>query len=525
MAKIKPLVLIVMDGFGVTIPSEGNAVSIAKKPVFDNLINNYPSATVQASGEMVGLPWGEVGNSEVGHMNIGAGRVMYQDLPRIDKSIVDGSFYKNDKILEAVEHVKKNKSSLHIMGLTSSGGIHSHINHLFALLKLAKKNRLKNVFVHCFMDGRDVPQDSGIDYIKDLQKKMKKLRVGKIASMSGRFYAMDRDENWDRIKKAYDVMVSGQGESRTDPVNALEYSYEKNIFDNKFEPVFFTKKGKPIGLIGENDACINFDYRSDRARLISQVFIDKEFNEFDRKKDFKNLHFVSLTDYGIRDFPNIAYPVQKVSNSLGKVISDNGLKQLRIAETEKYAHVTMFFNGGVIDPFPGEERQLIPSPAVESYDQIPEMSVRQVTDRLISVIGNYDFVLLNFANPDMLGHTGNISATVQGLQIMDECIGRIVKKVFSLDGKLIITADHGNADVMLNLQSGKVVKDHTVNPVPVILASKDLKRNNPPSNNTIEELSIKTPAGVLSDVAVSALDMMDLKKPNEMTGISLVDLI
>ncbi len=525
MSNIKPTILIVIDGFGITIPSEGNAITLAKKPVLDSLIAKYPSATIQASGETVGLPWGEMGNSEVGHLNIGAGRVMYQDLPRIEKAIADKSFFSNDKFLKIVELIKERGSSLHIMGLTSSGGVHSHINHLYALLEFAKQHRLKKVFVHCFLDGRDVPSDSGIDFISSLNKRMKKLRVGKIASMSGRYYAMDRDDNWIRIQKTYEAMVLGKGESSEDPIKAIETSYQKKVFDSEFVPIFIIKKRKPIGLIEENDVCINFDYRSDRARQISQVFTDQDFKQFERKKDFTNLYFVSMTDYGLDTNIHPAFPIKQVPNTLGEVISKNNLKQLRIAETEKYAHVTMFFNAGIIDPCPGEDRLLIPSPAVDSYDQQPEMSIYQVTEKLLSVIHNYHFVLLNFANPDMLGHTGNIKATVSGIQFMDECLGKIVNKVLALDGQVIITADHGNADVMLNLQTGKVVKDHTINPVPIILVSKKMETNGGTNEKNIEGLSIKTPAGVLSDVTTTTLDLMEIQKPEEMTGISLVNLI
>jgi 2,3-bisphosphoglycerate-independent phosphoglycerate mutase len=439
--------------------------------------------------------------------------------------VADGTFFENEKFLDAVEYLKKNKSSLHIMGLTSSGGVHSHINHLFSLLEFAKKNRLKKVFVHCFMDGRDVPSDSGIDFIRELQKKLKKLRIGKIASMSGRFFAMDRDENWDRVEKAYKVMALGEGNSTEDPVKAIQNSYQNKVYDDQFEPVYIGKKGKPIALIGNKDVCINFDYRSDRARQISMVFADKNFDDFDLKKNFQDLKYITLTDYGLGDRVEIAFPVQKIINSLGEVISKNNLTQLRIAETEKYAHVTMFFNGGIIDPFPGEYRQLIPSPAVESYDLKPEMSAYEVTDRLLSQIEKYDFVLLNFANPDMLGHTGNILATTKGLSSMDECLGKIVKKVLAMEGQLIITADHGNADVMLNLQTEEIVKDHTVNPVPIILVSEALRSKNNTQTKSMDELSLMTPAGVLADVTTTALHMMGINKPAEMTGISLADVI
>lgn len=520
----KPVVIAVLDGYGITLPSKGNAVYLAKKPVIDSLIKHYPCATIQASGELVGLPWGEMGNSEVGHMNIGAGRVMYQDMPKIDKAIVDGSFFDNEKLLRAINHVKKNKSNLHVMGLLSSGGVHSHIRHLYAIMQMAKKHKVKDLFIHAFMDGRDVPPRSGIDFVNELQNKMKKLRIGKIASLSGRYWAMDRDENWDRIQKAFMVMVNGEGETCNSPVKALEDSYKRGIDDENFIPTIVLYKNKPTSLISNNDAVIHFDYRSDRARQMVQAFVNPEFNEFNRKKSFNNLEFVTLTDYGVGYPVDIAYPVEEVPNSLGEIISKNNMKQLRIAETEKFIHVSMFFNCGKIDPFPREDRLLIPSPDVKSYDLKPEMSAYEITEKLLPVLANYDFVLINFANPDMVGHTGIIPAAAKGIEAVDACLGKIIKKVLSIDGSLIITADHGNADVMLNLQTGEVVRDHTTNPVPLILVSNDMRKNIS-SNSKVADLSLEVPVGVLADVAVTALDMMKIVKPPEMTGISLSSVI
>ena len=524
MNSSKPVALIILDGYGVTLPSKGNAISLAKKPVIDDLVRYYPHTLLEASGEVVGLPWGEFGNSEVGHMNLGAGRVMYQDLPRIDKTVQDGSFFSNGVLQGAIKQVKEKGSRLHFVGLVSPGGVHSHIRHLYALLELARKENLKEVYIHAFLDGRDMPPQSGLEIIQELEAKMQELGVGKIASVSGRYYGMDRDENWDRVKKVYDVMVPGRGSTVDSAVAAIEKSYGQKIYDEEFEPVMI-EGGQAIG---GDDAAVHFNYRSDRGRQLAQMFVDPEFSGFERlapaslrdRQNLSNIYFVTFTDFGLpASLPiHIAFPQEKIKNTLGEVLAQSGLKQLRLAETEKYAHVTMFFNCGRIDPFAGEERQLISSPAVKSYTEKPAMSAGEVTDKFLEKVGDYNFTLLNFANADMVGHTGDIPAAIKAIETVDKCLGRIVKKMQSLEGALIVTADHGNADVMLNLQTGEVMKEHTVNPVPCIIVDES-RRNRSSAGSA--DLSMLTPTAVLSDVAPTIIDLMGLQQPPEMTGMSL----
>ncbi|MBU1178254.1 2,3-bisphosphoglycerate-independent phosphoglycerate mutase [Patescibacteria group bacterium] len=522
MKATKPVTLVILDGYGITLPSRGNAVSLAQKPVIDDLVKHYPHTLLEASGEVVGLPWGEFGNSEVGHMNIGAGRVVYQNLPRIDKAIQDGSFFSNEVLQEAVKRVKEKGSRLHLMGLVSPGGVHSHLRHLYALLELAYKEGLPEIYIHAFLDGRDMPPQSGLEIIQELEAKMKELGVGKIASVSGRYYGMDRDENWNRVKKAYDVIVTGRGPTADSAVAAIEKSYGQKVYDEEFEPVMIAG-GQTIG---DDDAIIHFNYRSDRGRQLTQIFVDPEFSGFERGQDFSNLYFVTFTDFGLPTLlpVHIAFPLEKIKNSLGEVLSQQRLKQLRIAETEKYAHVTIFFNCGQMDPFAGEDRQLIPSPGVKSYAEKPEMSAYEVTDKFLEKISGYDFALLNFANADMVGHTGDIPAATKAIEAVDKCLGKIVNKVQSLGGALIVTADHGNADVMLNLQTGEVMKEHTVNPVPCIIVDESKRSEHLAADNRVD-LSTNTPTGVLSDVAPTVLDLMGVDRPEEMTGMSLREVI
>ena len=523
MSGPKPIILIILDGYGITLPSKGNAISQARKPVIDDLVKHYPHTIIEASGELVGLPWGEFGNSEVGHMNLGAGRVMYQDLPRIDQAVKNGTFFSNEALQKAVSRVKKNNSALHLMGLVSPGGVHSHVRHLYALLELAKKEGLKDVFIHAFLDGRDMPSQAGLDSVKELEAQIKKIGVGEIASVSGRYWAMDRDQHWERVRPVFEAMVKGMGESTDSVTEAIENSYKRKVFDEKFTPTVIVKGDKPVATIDNQDAVIFFNYRSDRAGQLTSILADPAFSGFERGKDLDGLLLATLTNYGVKAPVEVAFPVQEVPNSLGEVLAGQNLKQLRISETEKYAHVTLFFNCGRTDPFPSEDRQPIPSPAVKSYAEKPAMSAPEVTDKLLGVVGNYDFSLLNFANPDMVGHTGDIPATVKAVETVDQCLGKIVKKVLSLDGTLIVTADHGNADVMLNLQTGEVVKDHSINPVPFILVNNERRVEGSGNDNT--DLSALTPVGVLADVAPTILDLMGIAKPEEMTGMSLKDTI
>lgn len=524
-SRPKPVVLVVLDGFGITQPYSGNAVALADTPVIKELISKYPTMTLTASGEAVGLPWGEPGNSEVGHLNLGLGRIIYQDLPRINKAISESSFYKNPALLKAVNHVKENNSKLHIMGLVSNGGIHASIEHLQALLALAKENELSQVFVHAFMDGRDTPYNSGINFIKEIERNMTEFGVGKIATLSGRFYAMDRDNHWDRIEKTYNAMVLGQGNKTDDPVKALEESYKKKIYDEEFVPTVVENNGQSIAQVGDNDAVIFYNYRSDRAREITKAFVLPGLNKFDRPNMIKNLFYVCFTEYEQNLPVEIAFPSQEIVNSLGEVISRAGLKQLRISETEKYAHVTYFFNGGRESKSEGEEHMLVPSPSVASYDMKPEMSADIVTEKLVKAVNDdiYDFIFVNFANPDMVGHSGNLPATIKAIEKVDGFLGKLVKAVLSKNGALLITADHGNAESMFNMQTGMIDKEHTSNPVPLIIVGKQYEGLNFGWQDVPnQDLSMVQPQGILSDVAPTILKIMGIDKPTEITGRSLI---
>jgi len=517
----KPVVLIVLDGWGVSQPYSGNAIAQSNTPFINSLIAEYPSMTLRASGEAVGLPWGEGGNSEVGHLNLGLGRILYQDLPRINKSIGDNSFYQNSALLKAVDHVRKNHSRLHLMGVVSNGCVHASIDHLHALLVFARENNIKDVFIHAILDGRDTPYNSGENFIKGIERSMDEYKVGKIATISGRFYIMDRNNNWDRTEKAYLAMTEELGNKASDPVEAIEQSYKKKIYDEEFIPTVINPEGK----VEDNDALIFFNYRPDRARQITKAFVIQDFDKFKRKKAIKNLYFAGFTEYE-KGLPiEVVFPPEDIKNTLGKIISDAGLKQLRIAETEKYAHVTYFFNGGKETKNEGEDHVLVPSPQVTTYDLKPEMSAPEVTKKVIEAVenGSYDFILINFANADMVGHTGNIEAAVQAIETLDMQVEKIVKSVLVKNGVVLITADHGNAEVMFNMQTGQIDKEHTSNPVPFIVignqyAGKNFGWQDAPGN----DLSLIQPQGILSDVAPTVLYIMGLEKPPEMTGISLV---
>ncbi|HEX2939232.1 MAG TPA: 2,3-bisphosphoglycerate-independent phosphoglycerate mutase [Ruminiclostridium sp.] len=501
----KPLALIIMDGFGDNPSEYGNAIKAAKTPVLDNIMSTCPNTKIGASGLNVGLPDGQMGNSEVGHTNIGAGRIVYQELTRITKSIVDGDFFDNVAFNSAVESCKKNGTALHLMGLLSSGGVHSHNTHLYALVELAKKKGLDKVFVHCFMDGRDVPPSSGKDFVAELQDKLKEIGVGKIATVMGRYYAMDRDNRWERVVKAYDAIVNGEGVKNSDPVAAVEESYKNEVTDEFIIPVVCAENAA----VSKNDSVIFFNFRPDRAREITRTLVDPDFTGFERKKGFFPLTYVCMTQYDAT-MPNVqvAFKPQSLKNTFGEYISSLGLTQLRIAETEKYAHVTFFFNGGVEKTFPGEDRALIPSPKVATYDLQPEMSAYKVTDEVVSRInsGKYDVIILNFANCDMVGHTGIFDAAVKAVETVDECVGRVTKAISDMGGISLITADHGNADKMLE-EDGSPFTAHTTNLVPFIVMGKDcVLRNN----------------GKLADIAPTMLNLMNIKIPEEMTGTSLI---
>ena len=509
--KDKVTMLMILDGFGDNPNKDGNAIKLANTPNIDKLMKKYPNTDIYTSGKYVGLPDGQMGNSEVGHTNIGAGRIVYQELTRITKSIEDGDFFSNPEFIAAIENCKKHNSKLHILGLVSDGGVHSHIRHLYGLLEMAKRRDFEDVYVHCFLDGRDTPPASAEGYIAKLQDKMKEKGIGKIASISGRFYAMDRDKRWQRIQKCYDALVNGEGLKAGTAIKAIEDSYQKEVFDEFVEPTVICNGEEPVAKIEENDSVIFFNFRPDRAREITRTLVDKDFNEFETKK--MDLYFVCFTNYD-ETMPNvhIAFKKEVLHNTFGEVVSKAGLTQLRIAETEKYAHVTFFFNGGEEKQYPGEDRILVPSPKVETYDQKPEMSAYEVTDKVVEAIQSdkYDVVILNFANTDMVGHTGSLPAAIKAVEAVDECVGRIVKIIEDKKGNLIITADHGNAEQMIDYATGEPHTAHTTNPVPIILITEDqtikLKEN-----------------GKLADLAPTMLDLMGIEKPEEMTGESLLE--
>jgi len=530
MIKIKnrPVTLIILDGWGVAPAAPGNAITQAKLPNFNKYVSTYPALTLTASGDAVGLSWGEMGNSEVGHMNLGSGLIFYQNLPRISKTITDGTFFQNEAFLKAINHAKKHKSKLHLMGLVSSGGVHSHIEHLEALLDLAKKEQVKNVYVHAFLDGRDTIYNSGKGFIQELINKIKELKSpAKIATLAGRFYAMDRDNHWERTQKAFEAMTKGQSDKKyADPIRAIEDSYANNTFDEEFMPTVIVEKNKPVALIEDKDAIIFFNFRADRTRQLTQAFILPGFSKFERPSDFKNLFFSAMTLYD-KDLPldAVAFLPIEITNPLAKVISDVGLKQLHVSETEKYAHVTFFFNGGREEPYPNEDRIVIPSPRVASYAQKPEMSSPKVTDEVLKAIESkqYDFIVVNFANADMVAHTGDLKATIKACESIDKALGKIVTLSLNKNGVVLITADHGNAEELQNIKTGEIDKEHSTNSVPFIVIGNQWEGKNVGLPDAVGgDLSLLTPAGVLSDVAPTILKIMGIKKPKEMTGTSLI---
>ncbi len=506
----KLITLMILDGFGNNPRTDGNAIAAAHKPNLDKYLATCPNTIVHTSGMDVGLPDGQMGNSEVGHTNIGAGRIVYQELTRITKSISDGDFFEKEEFLKAVENCKKNNSKLHLFGLVSDGGVHSHNTHLYGLLELAKRNGLKDVFVHCFFDGRDVPPDSSKLYTEALEAKIAEIGVGKIASVMGRYYSMDRDNRWDRVQQAYEVMVLGKGLTANSAVEAIENSFAKKEYDEFVKPTAILENGKPAATIGANDSVIFFNFRPDRAREITRTFVDPEFKGFERANGFFPLYYVCMTQYD-KTMPNVvvAFKPQTLDNTFGEYISKLGYRQLRIAETEKYAHVTFFFNGGVETQYEGEDRALIPSPKVATYDLKPEMSAYEVADECVRRIDSrqYDVIILNFANCDMVGHTGDFNAAKAAVEAVDTCVGRVVDAVTAQNGIVLITADHGNAEQMIDYENGGAFTAHTTNVVPLIgigLGNAKLKE------------------GKLADLTPTILDLMGEAKPAEMTGKSLL---
>ncbi len=502
----KPTMILIMDGFGLNPNPHGNAIAMAKKPHLDRIMSQYPHTTIQASGPYVGLPEGQMGNSEVGHLNIGGGRIVYQDYTLISSEIANGHFQNNGPLNQVMDYVIQNKTSLHILGLISDGGVHSHLDHLFALLDLAKSKAVSQVYIHAILDGRDVPPRSAITYIEQLEKYMKKIDLGRIVTVSGRYYAMDRDRRWERLVKAYDAMTLGDGEHAGTAIEAVKASYQRSENDEFLIP---TTIG-PVVTIKNNDGIIMFNFRPDRAREITRTFVDPYFKGFHRKKVIKECCYVCMTEYD-EQMPNVlvAFEQDTIKKTLGQVLASHHLTQLRIAETEKYAHVTFFFNGGVEIPNPGEDRILIPSPKVATYDLQPEMSAKLVTTQVLEQIQRdyYDVIILNFANADMVGHTGVIPAAVIAIETLEECVPQIVKEVLKRDGQILLTADHGNADYMLD-DHDNVVTAHSLNPVPLVYIS-----NHP--------VQLKS-GGKLADIAPTLLELMNIEIPEEMTGISLI---
>ncbi len=506
----KPVMLMILDGFGINEKEDGNAVKLANTPNIDKLMKKYQTTKIYTSGLRVGLPDGQMGNSEVGHTNIGAGRIVYQELTKITKSIEDGDFFAIPEFIEAIENCKKYNSKLHILGLVSDGGVHSHIRHLYGLLEMAKRRDFENVYVHCFLDGRDTPPASAEGYISELEEKMREKGIGKIASISGRYYAMDRDKRWERVKKCYDVLVKGEGNKATSATIAIEDSYQKEVFDEFVEPTVICNGETPIATIGEHDSVIFFNFRPDRAREITRAIVDPNFDGFETKK--METYFVCFTCYD-ETMPNvkIAFKKEPLVNTFGEVISKNGLTQLRIAETEKYAHVTFFFNGGEEKQYPGEDRILVPSPKVATYDMQPEMSAKEVTEKVVEAINSdkYNVIILNYANPDMVGHTGSLPAAIKAVETIDECVGKVVEAILSHNGTMLITADHGNCEQMIDYKTGEPHTAHTTNPVPLILVS--------------ENESLKIKEGKLADLAPTMLEILGIEQPAEMTGESILE--
>jgi len=510
MARPKPVALIILDGFGLRGETQGNAVAQANKPNYDRFRTEYPYTTLTACGEAVGLPEGQMGNSEVGHLNIGAGRIVYQDLTRITKSIREGEFYDNETLIGAVRHAKENGKKLHLYGLLSDGGVHSHIEHLFALLDLCKKEQLEEVYIHAFLDGRDVAPNSARNHMEALVAKIEQVGVGKIATVQGRYYAMDRDKRWERVEKSYRAMVYGDGPQYTDPVKAIVESYEKSVFDEFVMPTVIVKEdGQPVGLVESGDAVIFFNFRPDRAIQLSQVFTNEDFRGFDRgDKAPTNLYYVCMTLFAESVGGYVAYKPKDLDNTLGEVLAQNGLKQLRTAETEKYPHVTFFFSGGRDVELPGEKRVLINSPKVATYDLQPEMSAYELAESTVNEIksGEHDVIILNFANPDMVGHSGLLEPTIKAVEVVDECLGKVVEAILEAGGVALITADHGNADVVRNPDDTPNTA-HTTNPVPFIVTRKGAELRD---------------GGILADIAPTMLQLLGVQQPEQMTGTSIL---
>jgi len=521
----RPIVLAILDGWGINAELEGNAIANAKTPTVGYLKGNYPCIALQASGISVGLAWGEPGNSEVGHMTIGSGMILYQNLPRINLAIQNGTFFSNQFLIQSIDQAKRRGTAVHLIGLVSNGGVHSHIDHIFALLELVVSRGVSKLFVQAITDGRDTSPNAGINFIQALQEKLQALGTGKIASIGGRNWGMDRNNNWDRIEKAYKVMVGSSSEKAKDPMEVIRSSYGRNVGDEYIEPTIITDdQEKPIGPIQEGDTVIFFNFREDRARELTKAFVEENFKGFNREKKIQNLDFTTMVEYEAGLPVTTAFPPQKITTCLGKILAENGKTQLHIAETEKYAHVTYFFNGGREEAFSGEDRVLVPSPQVSTYDLTPEMSAASVTEKLIQgiKIHKYDFILVNYANADMIGHTGNFEAAIKSVEAVDHCLGLVIKAVLDKGGALLITADHGNVEVMIDPKTGEKVTEHSGNPVPCFLVTPDNKKERL-ENQIMRHHSMVD--GMLVDIAPTVLDLLGITVPPEMVGNSLLQVL
>ena len=520
---MKKVILTILDGWGISEERNGNAIANASTPNMDTFTNFYPSTILQASGMAVGLPWGEMGNSEVGHMILGAGKILYQNLPKVSLSIQDGSFFENKVLMETVDHAIKNNSVIHVMGLLGDGGVHSHTDHLYAVLEFLKMNKIKNeqVCIHIFTDGRDTNPRAAIKFVSDLQKNIKEENwPGRITSIMGRYYAMDRNKNWDRTKAAYYCLVNAVGNKEKDPVCALEKCYKNDIMDEFIEPMLIVDGNNNFKSVKENDSIIFFNIREDRARQLTKAFVNDDLKDFDRGGKLSNIKFTTMIEYEKGLDTSVVFPPENIEYPLGRILSDAGVKQLRIAETEKYAHVTYFFNGGREEPFKNEFRALIPSLSVAKYDQVPEMSADMITDRVIREIASdkFDFILINYANADMVGHTGNFNAAINAIEFIDKCLGRLYEAALNNNATLIITADHGNAEEMFDPRTGEKVTEHTTNPVPFIMINNKNKLDKPKEIKSYSEVG-----GMLVDVAPTILEILNIQKPQEMMGRSLLN--
>ncbi len=523
MAKYRPVVLVVLDGWGETMETTGNPFMETKLPTINKLNKFYPKILLEASGLSVGVPWGEVGNSEVGHQALGSGQIKYQNFPRINLAIEKGDFFTNPAMVKAIQQAKEKNGKVHIMGLLSNGGVHSHINHFLTAIQLAKEQGADEVYLHIITDGRDTAPDSSLLFLKQLREKIKKTGIGKIATIAGRYYAMDRNKNWDRTEKAYLAMTAGVGVQEQDAEEAIKKQHSQDKFDEYIEPVVMVDKNNtPVALVEDNDSLMFINFRSDRAKQITQAFTDDNFDKFAPTTKLVRPYFVSMVEYDSNlKVDGIAFPPDNITETLGKVISQNNKKQLRLAETEKYAHVTYFFNGGKEDPYPGEDRIVIPSKNVPSYDQLPDMSAPEITQTLIEKVkeNTYDFILVNYANADMVGHTGNEEASIKAIQCLDKCLSKVIPAILSTGGCLLITADHGNVEELINLKTGAKDTEHSSNPVPLWYVTPDNHRQKS------EDEMIATSQGMLCDVAPTILEIMEIPKAPEMTCVSLLPML